>query len=202
MSIKRSLAILAAPALLLSPALAQGGADDEIRAIVAAWVAEESGNDVPAVVQSFATACFSDLIIALPEEARATFLGEDTFVDRMDAIVETHPEFNVSVRVDFQNCGETVVLGLDAYAWVSTTLIDAPVEEVDTMTACYLEAIHPLPSAAKEFIYNAETFAIGAADLIANQPEEAGDLAERMNTCGWSATVDPDSGSSAEEPAG
>jgi hypothetical protein len=203
MSIKHSFAILAVSAVAATPAFAQGGTDDDIRAIVAAWVASESGVDVPAVIQTFATACFSDLIIALPDDAKGTFLAQEAFVDRMDAVVEAYPELNESVRIDFQTCGETVVVGLDLYAWVSGEMIDAPMEEVDGATACYLEAIHPLPSGGKEAIYHDETFAIGAANLIANEPALAGSLAERLNECGWSATTEPaDEEAPAVEPAG
>lgn len=209
MSMKRCLALVAASVFSVAPAFAQDGTDDDIRAIVTAWVAEESGADVPAVVQAFASGCFSDLIIALPDGAKGTFLAREAFVDRMDAVVEAFPEINESVRLAFQTCGETVVLGLDIYAWTSTVLIDAPPEDVDASTTCYLEAIHPLPSVAKEAIYNAETFGIGAAALIADDPVQAGNLAERLNECGWSATVESETDSEApaeeapaEEPAG
>lgn len=168
---KKPLAAAAAATLFVTSAFAQA-TDDELTALLAAWVGGEGGYD-EGIFRDYGIACLLPGVLAMPDAAKATLVEAGGMEAGLTQIETADPEtLNIFLPL-VQECVETLIIGEQIQAWATIELPD----EVETVTVCMMDAIRPLDTDAKQIIVLGEDFEDGIEALL----EERTDLADLEN---------------------
>jgi hypothetical protein len=178
---KSLFAAAAAASLVASAALAQT-IDETMTTLVAAWVDTE-GVEFPDDIRAYGLQCMLPAALAMPDAAKQVIIREGGMEAGLTALQTEGLEALNAFAPTIQECVETMFLGTQIATWTVTEAAAVPPEAVATVNACLMEAIRPLPTEGKQFIFNAPDFQMGATDLIADHPEVAGDLEARLDAC-------------------
>jgi hypothetical protein len=178
---KSLLAATAAASLFASAALAQT-VDETMTTLVTEWV-DTQGAEFPDDIRAYGLQCLLPAALAMPDAAKQVILREGEMEAGLLALQTEGPEALAAFTPTIQECVETMFVGTQIAAWTVTEAAAVPPETVVTVNACLMEAVRPLPTTGKQFIFNAPNFQLGATDLIAEHPEVAGDLETRLNAC-------------------
>lgn len=180
--IRSFLLALAAVAVTTPAALAQEN-DAVLADMVEAWV-EEQVPDYPEVVKAYGAECLTPVVLSMVGDAQQTLVDAGGMEAGLAELEVNDPDTLLEYLPPLQECIQTVIVGGDIIApWVDAEWGDAPDEEKDEATACFMAAVQPLSDEAKNIIYLGEDFEAGAETLLEESPDMAEGLEDALEAC-------------------
>ncbi len=174
--LKKPLAAAAAASLFATAAFAQA-TDDELTALVAAWVGGEGGYS-EGIFRDYGIACLLPGVIAMPDAAKAMLVQAGGMEAGLTQMEEEDPNTLNAFLPLVQECVETLIIGEQIQEWA---MIELP-DEVEAATVCFMDVVRPLDTDAKQIIVLGEDFEDGIEALLEERPELA-DLENQLEAC-------------------
>jgi hypothetical protein len=179
---RRFFIAIAATAFASAAAFAQSTIDDQIGALVDAWL-NDYGGDFSPVVQEYGAQCITPNVVALPESAKQTIVGAGGMEDGLTALETADPDTLTAFLPTLQQCVDTMYVGEQIWAWVVDYYPLVGDDDHAVKATCLMNAVQPLPSEAKQIIFAGDDFQAGAQTLMLERPDLAVNLDGVLTAC-------------------
>lgn len=164
--------------------------DEQLTAIVAAWVEGEATNFIGELRQ-YLTQCITPAAIALPDTAKQSLVDLGDMDAGLEAMEDTDPAALEGFLATIDPCVETAFqFGGDVLDWVFITqMTGAERDDLLRASFCVLDIIRPLELADQQTIVlgldirDADLREDGFGALIAAHPERAEALNAELDRC-------------------
>lgn len=181
MKIKHFPAALFAAALLATPAAAQNP-DDIMPELVAIWIDNQMPGLSPAVSE-YGNGCITPIALALPDRAKRAIATAGDMQRGIDEVERAGPDDLEVFLPALQVCVETLFVGEQISWWVAAEYDDEDAETQASRIACFIAAVEPLSTEAKQYLFTAADFEEGVELLLEEDPDLAPGFEDAVEAC-------------------